>query len=214
MAPQTTSRATTTTTATTMQSLASGLVILSLFVATGSCWRQQVDASAASSQRVSLLAARRAADDSRPLLRVAAAPLQRPLSQAESQESSSVVVGKFRAPAPERFHRQRVPKSSDYASHTMSASYQVSDADATLPEKVVHGIVGGSAAPANNKQQQQSIKRTVSAKIQVSDEGLNYPASKLSADIYGNVAEIVTAPPDSVDNDFLVPQSSRFGRRP
>lgn len=161
-------------------------------------------------QSSSAFAARRAADDSRPLVRLpsrngAGSGSSNPFDVAESQESP-VVMGKFKAPAPERIQRQRVPKSSQFASHTMSASYQVSDVGST-PEKVVHGITGAST---NSNTQNQSKQRVVGAKIQVSDEGLNYPPSKLSADIYGNVAEIVTAPPEAVDNDFLLPSSHRF----
>jgi len=92
----------------------------------------------------------------------------------------------------------------------VGASYQVVDDDSTRPEKIVHGIVGSSVSDRNNRPTQQSIQRSVSARIQVSDEGLNYPPSKLSADINGNVAEIVTAPPEAVENDFLVPNSSGF----
>lgn len=144
-------------------------------------------------------AARRAADDSRPLSRVH-------LNSAASQESP-IIMGKFKAPAPERIQRQRVPKQSEIGSQTVSASYRVA-ANSDLPEKVVHGIIGGSAATA--PRQQAVNQRTVSAKMLVSDEGLNYPPSKLSADIYGNVAEIVTAPPEAVESDFLVPQSNKF----
>lgn len=151
-----------------------------------------------------MFAARRAADDSRPLTR---------FNQAASQESP-IVMGKFRAPAPERIYKQRIAKPTEFASQTMSASFRVADVDeASQPEKIVHGIVGSSIKPSssNNK---LSNQRTVSAKIQVSDEGLNYPPSKLSADIYGNVAEIVTAPPEAVDNDFLLPASNTiFGNR-
>lgn len=159
--------------------------------------------------RTTLLAARRAADDSRPLLRVASPTSGQVLSLAEGQiNGDQIVVGKFRAPAPEQIHQQRVAKSSRFASQTMSASYRVANPDsesAASDEKVVHGIAGSSMKP-------QSIQRTVGAKIMVSDEGLSYPPSKLSADIYGNVAEIVTAPPEAVDSDFLYPKSSRFSR--
>lgn len=55
-----------------------------------------------------------------------------------------------------------------------------------------------------------NVERKVGASIKVSDEGLNYPPSKLSADIYGNVAEIVTAPPEAVEGDLLIPNSDRF----
>lgn len=148
-------------------------------------------------QRASFVA-RRAADDARPLSRVH-------LVASASQEEP-IVVGKLKAPAPERIFRQRVPKQSNLSSQTVSASYRVSDSS-ELPEKVVHGVIGaGSSA----NQRQPVNQRTVSAKMLVSDEGLNYPPSKLSADIYGNVAEIVTAPPEAVENDFLVPQSSKF----
>lgn len=143
--------------------------------------------------------ARRAADDSRPLL-----------SRAASQQDE-LVVGKFRAPAPEQIHQQRVPKKSQFGAQTMTASFRVSDVGESSPiEKIVHGVHGASASqPKQQQQQQQFRQQTVGAKIQVSDEGLNYPPSKLSADIYGNVAEIVTAPPEAVENDFLIPTSSR-----
>lgn len=161
--------------------------------------------------RTTLLAARRAADDSRPLLRVASLHHQSgALSGAESQvNSDQIVVGKFRAPAPEQIRRQRVPKSSQFGYQKMSASYRVADPTdsegAASTEKVVHGTNGASTRPL-------SIQRTVGAKMMVSDEGLNYPPSKLSADIHGNVAEIVTAPPEAVDNEFLYEKSSRFSR--
>lgn len=147
-----------------------------------------------------MLAQRRAADDSRPIARQAMWPA--------SSQQTPVVVGRFRAPAPERIVKQRLPKSSEFGSQTMSASYRVQD-DHESP-KMVHGITGASVA----QKKQQSVERTVSAKMQVSDEGLNYPPSKLSADIYGNVAEIVTAPPEAVENDFLLPQNTRiYGAR-
>lgn len=145
--------------------------------------------------RHSAFAARRAADDSRPLVRISAA---QPLSSAESQESA-VVLGRFRAPAPERVLRQRVPKSSQMAAQTLAASFQVAEPEA-LP-------VGPGQ---QQRQRQRPDQRTVGATMQVSDEGLNYPPSKLSADIYGNVAEIVTAPPEAAESDFLVPNSRRF----
>ena len=151
-------------------------------------------------------AARRAADDARPLVRPPSwsGASGSSFEAAESQDSAAVVMGKFKAPAPEQIQQRRIPKSTQFASHTMSASYRVADASGA-PEKVVHGITGASVAQRN-----QSKQRVVGAKIQVSDEGLNYPPSKLSADIYGNVAEIVTAPPEAVDNDFLLPNSHRF----
>lgn len=158
------------------------------------------------------LAARRAADDSRPL----ATRLQR-----EASHEAPVVVGKFRAPAPERMHRHRIAKSSDSSTQVLSASYQVADANDV--ERVVHGVHGMQAADSAPRsaastasgapQKTRKDQRTVSARIQVSDEGLNYPPSKLSADIHGNVAEIVTAPPEAVDNDFLVETSKMFGAR-
>lgn len=147
-------------------------------------------------QRRSQLAARRAADDSRPLSRV-------------QREEAQIVLGKFKAPAPDQVHMQRIPAASEFGSHTMAASFRVADrAEGTQTEKVVHGIAGRATEP------QFGRPRKVSAKIMVSDEGLNLPPSKLSADIHGNVAEIVTAPPDSVDSDlFLPPASKLFGRR-
>lgn len=149
------------------------------------------------------LAARRSADDS---------PWPHPtahLNAAASQELP-IVVGKLKAPAPQHIHHKRIKTQSKRGSQTVSASYRVSD-NSDLPEKVVHGLVGDSSfAP----QKQAANQRTVSAKMLVSDEGLNYPPSKLSADIYGNVAEIVTAPPEAVENDFLLPESSKiFGAR-
>lgn len=174
-----------------------------LAIATINCMPQQQPNH--NHQIRTMFAARRAADDSRPLSRVY-------LNQEASRESP-VVMGKFKAPAPERVQRQRIPSSSNFGQQTVSASYRVSDDDSTMPEKIVHGIVGSSVSASNNRptqKQQQYIQRTVSSRIQVSDEGLNYPPSKLSADINGNVAEIVTAPPEAVDNDFLVPNSSRF----
>lgn len=166
-------------------------------------------------------AARRAADDSRPLARLN----QQQLQQAASSQSEQVVMGKFRAPAPERIFKQRIARPSEYASQALTASYRVSDVDETaaadsMPEKIVHGIMGASSGETRSQQQQQqqqqpnSHQRVLSSKIQVSDEGLNYPPSKLSADIYGNVAEIVTAPPEAVESDFLLPVSTQtFGSR-
>lgn len=160
----------------------------------------------------SALAARRAADDSRPLMRAPNGHHNHPrasalISAAESRSDSSVepsevVTGRFKAPAPGQIHLQRLPKLAQFGAHTMSASYRVADAEAP-DAKLVHGTTG-------DRRQQPSVQRTVSAKFQVSDEGLNYPPSKLSADIYGNVAEIVTAPPEAVENDFLLPNSRRF----
>jgi len=150
--------------------------------------------SIAQGQNERRFAARRAADDSRPLSRAH-------LGQADS----SVVLGRFKAPIPDQVFKNRIPKSDDFGSQTMSASYRVSEGPLAT-EKLVHGITG-SKGP-------QTSQQVVGARIQVSDEGLNYPPSKLSADIYGNVAEIVTAPPESVDNDFLLPQSNKiFGER-
>jgi hypothetical protein len=180
---------------------ASLVLIVALFALAANCNQLTAAGGPSRRQQSSSFAARRAADDSRPLLRPPGWSRASSLDADESQDST-VVVGKFKAPAPERFQRQQVPKSSQFASQTMSASYRV--ADSSAPEKVVHGITGGSSASNNNKQ------RVVSAKFQVSDEGLNYPPSKLSADIYGNVAEIVTAPPEAVDSDFLLPTSHRF----
>lgn len=172
------------------------LVLLAMFVLSASCgWTHPGGPSMTSDRRQSAFAARRAADDSRPLARFNS-------FQASETNESPIVMGKFRAPAPERIYRTRVPNSSQFATQTMSASYRVADSS-SIPEKLVHGIAGAST-DANNKQ------RVVGAKIQVSDEGLNYPPSKLSADIYGNVAEIVTAPPEAVDSDFLLPNSRRF----
>lgn len=159
-------------------------------------------------------AARRAADDSRPLARARASAT----SRRSDDSDASIVIGKFKAPAPERVFMQRLPKSTNFASQTLGASYRVSDEQDS--EKTVHGILGASAsqprsvATGGQRQQPQSVQRTVSAKMQVSDDGLNYPPSKLSADIYGNVAEIVTAPPEAVENDFLIPQSNRFASNP
>lgn len=135
--------------------------------------------------------ARRAADDARLLPRV-----HQPTTA--NSNNQDVVVGKFRAPAPERMVRHKLAKSADFGSRTVGASFRV--ADESQPEKVVHGVAGASVA-------QRTSERTVGARIQVSDDGLNYPPSKLSADIYGNVAEIVTAPPEAVENDFLIPTS-------
>lgn len=160
--------------------------------------------------RRSHLAARRAADDSRPLSRYV------PAAAASEQQDAAVVMGKFKAPAPERIHKQRISKSQDQASQTVSASFRVSDdsndnnnnfaTSSSSNEKIIHGI-------NNNNAPQFGRPRKVSAKIMVSDEGLNYPPSKLSADIHGNVAEIVTAPPEAVESDlFLPPASKLFGR--
>lgn len=189
----------------------------SLLILSASCCLllvQRVQCGASSSPyQAAILAGRRAADDSRPVLRVH----QRDLRFAASDSSASaetpsdqIVMGKFKAPAPERIHRQRVPKNSDFASQVMSASYRVGDASGSMPEKVVHGIVGSSVSGGQQAgaRSRANNERTVGAKIQVSDEGLNYPPSKLSADIYGNVAEIVTAPPEAVESDFLLPLSN------
>lgn len=128
-----------------------------------------------------------------------------------NNQDATIVIGKFKAPAPERILRQKIPKNVDSANQVMSASYRVTDNADNLPEKVVHGVPGASVSVQQRKNQNQRI---VSAKIQVSDEGLNYPPSKLSADIYGNVAEIVTAPPEAVEGDFLLPETSKlFGSR-
>lgn len=164
-------------------------------------------ASAPIRPRRSHLAARRAADDSRPLSRYASSQTQ---TQTQAQSASSgqddVIVGKFMAPAPERVARQRIPKSRDSASQSVSASFRVQSADDDAQpsnQKTIHG----------STEQRFGRPRTVSAKIMVSDEGLNYPPSKLSADIHGNVAEIVTAPPEAVDSDLFLPPASRlFGR--
>lgn len=155
-------------------------------------------------QRISLLAARRSADDYRPIARVSRS--ERSNSQHQQHQEPQLVVGRFRAPAPERVQSHRVAKSSELGAQTLSASFRVADqAEPARPDKVVHGITGQSIS------QRKSQERRVSAKFMVSDEGLNYPPSKLSADIYGNVAEIVTAPPEAVENDFLVPNSNLFG---
>ena len=159
--------------------------------------------------RVSQFAARRAADDARPLLKlVAAGPLEAAESRAQSQPDD-IVVGKFRAPAPERLLRQRVPSSSQFASQTLGASFRVADQlGADSDGRPVLGQQGASSARLSRPA--ESVQRTVGAKMLVSDEGLNYPPSKLSADIHGNVAEIVTAPPEAVDSEFLFPKSARF----
>lgn len=138
---------------------------------------------------------RRAADDSRPLSRV--------------EQAGEVIIGRFRAPAPEMISRHRLAKSAESGLQTMSASLRVADSDvAANSPKVVNGVSAGST------QRDSSKPVKVSAKMQVTDEGLNYPPSKLSADIYGNVAEIVTAPPEALESDFLIPQSSEvFGSR-
>lgn len=118
-----------------------------------------------------------------------------------NDNGSQIVVGKFKAPSPDKIQKSRV--KSTQGAQIMSASMRVSDGSddrSLLREKTVHGKVSGP--PPN--------QRYVSAKIQVSDEGLNYPPSKLSADIYGNVAEIITAPPEAIDGDFLLNQSSYF----
>lgn len=138
-------------------------------------------------------------------------------SRRSATDAGSIVIGRFKAPAPERIFHQRVPKSSETSSQTVGASYRIVSADyPEVPEKIVHGIVGSSTSLDKRiapQQQQQPKSRQVSAKIQVSDEGLDYPPSKLSADIYGNVAEIVTAPPEAVESDFLLPKSKLFGSR-
>lgn len=127
-----------------------------------------------------------------------------------SGDNAEVIMGKFKAPAPDRIFKARIGKHNNLGEQTMSASYRISDNSENLPMKTVHGISGSSTTV----QQTRNNHRTVGARIQVTDEGLNYPPSKLSADIYGNVAEIVTAPPEAVDSDFLVPQVSKmFGVR-
>lgn len=163
---------------------------------------QMLEASGWSARhRRSHLAARRAADDSRPLA-----------TRYRDQAEAPVVMGKFKAPAPERVHRQRLAKSSSSASQQVSASFRVADHDEPTDEKAtVTGIAGISKPRAAN---QMPRPRLVSAQMLVSDQGLNYPPSKLSADIHGNVAEIVTAPPEAVESDFLfAPASKLFGRR-
>lgn len=159
-------------------------------------------------ERRSQLAARRAADDSRPLDTTTR-------TARLANEEPQVVIGKFKAPAPEQVYKQRVAKTSNLASQTLSASFKVADRDVegSSLEKTVHGIHGGQDYKQNAPK--FGRPRKVSAQIMVSDEGMNLPPSKLSADIYGNVAEIVTAPPESVDSDFLQPPASKlFGRRP
>lgn len=137
---------------------------------------------------------RRAADDSRPLARV--------------ERAGEVIMGRFKAPAPEMISRHRLAKSAESGLQTMSASLRVADSAEPDVPKVINGVSGASVP----RQQSKLVK--VAAKMQVSDEGLNYPPSKLSADIYGNVAEIVTAPPETLDSDFLIPQSTDlFGAR-
>lgn len=229
-----------TSTRTAIKAASCSLVALALFVTSTSCLGQQHQQLEALQQqqpqpqpqhRISAFAARRAADDSRPFKRIAARQADRshhhhqqesnrlagPSAAASETQPSSIVMGKFKAPAPDRVQRARLASGAQFGAQTMSASYRVADAHSELPEKIVHGVLGasGSSSSANSRQQQQqpqSVQRTVGAKMQVSDEGLNYPPSKLSADIYGNVAEIVTAPPEAVEGDFLLPQSSRFGQ--
>lgn len=156
---------------------------------------------------------RSANEEARPIARQNARPLQ-------TAASEQVVVGKFKAPVPERIVRHKLARPNAFGAQQVSASFRVADdvdqGSGSAPEKIVHGIVGASSAPLQQQQQRQAKKshHVVSAKIQVSDEGLNYPPSKLSADIYGNVAEIVTAPPEAVESDFLVPDSTQiFGSR-
>lgn len=150
--------------------------------------------------KVSQLVARRSADEARPITRV----IVQPMSAAESAPvEAPIVMGRFRAPAPERMSRARVPKASNFGQHSVGASFRVADvgelADSTSRNNIVQ-----------DSRKNQNVERKVSASMQVSDEGLNYPPSKLSADIYGNVAEIVTAPPEAVESDLLMPISNRF----
>lgn len=169
------------------------------------CFPQATNQQRYNLRSSSMFIARRSAEDSRPLSRVNS-NLYSQDQASESKQDAQVITGKFKAPSPDRTYKARIPKQSSLATQTMSASFRVSDVDSTQPEKIVHGIVG--------QQPTQNNKRVVSAKIQVSDEGLNYPPSKLSADIYGNVAEIVTAPPEAADNDFLIPSNNQvFGAR-
>lgn len=160
-------------------------------------------------QSASLFAARRAADDSRQLSRIHPMLSAGQLSADASQEAP-IVMGKFKAPAPERFQRRRIPKTSDFGAQTLSASFRVADAEVEATDDS-RAIFGSASAFAPRRQAANSNQRQVSAKMQVSDEGLNYPPSKLSADIYGNVAEIVTAPPEAVESDFLMPTNKMFG---
>lgn len=167
--------------------------------------------------RVSQLVARRSADESRPITRVILQPSSPQHSSSLSTAESSpveapIVMGRFRAPAPERMTRTRIPKNANHGQHTVGASFQVGDlneqTDSNRPEAAVaHGTIAGNGSGSNKR---NYVERQVGAKMQVSDEGLNYPPSKLSADIYGNVAEIVTAPPEAVDSDLLVPVSNRY----
>lgn len=136
---------------------------------------------------------------------------RRSAGNTNNNQAGEIIIGKFKAPAPDRIFRTRIAKNNNFGEQTMSASYRIGENSDNLPEKIVHGVSGSSI---EQQQVNKNNQRIVSAKIQVSDEGLNYPPSKLSADIYGNVAEIVTAPPEAVDSDFLVPQVSKlFGVR-
>lgn len=152
-----------------------------------------VAASSALPTPTRAFAARRSADDARLVPRGAPA-------------EPEIIVGRFKAPA---MLERRVAKSSAFGAQTVGASLRVADnldAPSVHEAKVVHGQQGASAAAP------QSRYRTVSAKMVVSDEGMNLPPSKLSADIYGNVAEIVTAPPESVDQDLFQPPDSQLFR--
>lgn len=143
---------------------------------------------------------------------------------ASTNRDNNIVVGRFKAPAPEQIVRHRVPIGQQFGAQTLSASFRVAGSESDKEPKLVHGIQGASSSqttlqarvssePAKRKVNGSNM-RTVSAKMLVSDDGLNYPPSKLSADIYGNVAEIVTAPPEAVDLDILAPESRiPIGRR-
>lgn len=150
--------------------------------------------------RVSQLVARRSADEARPITRISLQPKSD--SEGASAEAP-IVMGRFRAPAPEQMSRTRVAKNENFGQHTVGASFRVADvselADSTDRSNVVQ-----------DARKRHNVERKVGASIKVSDEGLNYPPSKLSADIYGNVAEIVTAPPEAVEGDLLIPNSDRF----
>lgn len=160
--------------------------------------------------------ARRAADQSRPLTRVNR-NLRSHSGKPASEIEAPIIQGRFKAPSPQQFQINKFSRNSDFSSQTLGASMQVSDTN--TPTKVVNGILGSSSpiqSSLNNDKPQRNnkIERNVGATIQVSDEGLNYPPSKLSADIYGNVAEIITAPPSQVDVDFLIPQLDRLYTKP
>lgn len=187
----------------------SALMCLTLAVVAVSGQQQQQQVHLLQQQQsANLIVGRRAADQSRPLNRVYRSEANNNNNQRSQQLEpyqgnpsnllrESTIIGKFKAPAPERITMSRVAANSEFGSQAIGASFRVSDGDSQ--SKIINGKF-------NNQGQQQlaNNERRLGAKLLVSDDGLDYAKlSKLSADIHGNVAEIVTAPPNLVPDAQL-----------